>query len=201
MVELRYSGGPNNKFAVASLGGVMSSEVIPDNSLENLWDDVNRVEVINGRTEHRLFYLYNSDAEDYLKTRFITLVIPADTEIAFALGPSVTDGSTEQLLVTEDSTPSGLTWFDFDDWDDLEIPIGTVDQSAGIPIWMRRKVIIGSDSVRTISLIIDGIANTITSAITQDFGSVENSFDNEQIIPRSSRFLTDVDFVGEALTS
>ena len=63
-IELRYSGGASNKFAITSLGGNMSTTVIPDAVLQNLYDDVNRVEVINGRIEHRCFYITNVGAQD-----------------------------------------------------------------------------------------------------------------------------------------
>ena len=84
-VTLFYSGGLTNSFGITSIGGVKSTTPIPNGDLNNLWDDVNRVEVINGRIEHRCFYITNDGATDYLKGGLITLVIPANTEIAFEL--------------------------------------------------------------------------------------------------------------------
>lgn len=195
MVDLRYSGGPGNQFAVSSLGGAMSSESIPDASLGNLFDDVNRVEVINGRIEHRCFFILNDSGGDFLKLKGITLVIPADTEISFA----VDESAVPQLLPTEDSTPVGLSFLNFDEWNTLEIPIGTLDDTKAIAMWIRRKVVVGSDLLRTISMVLDAIDNTIT--ITQDFGSIENNFDNKFIKSRSPLFLWDVDLMGESLWS
>jgi len=50
MAQLFYSGGASNKFASASIGGLMSNTQIPNSQIDNLFDDVTRVEVINGRT-------------------------------------------------------------------------------------------------------------------------------------------------------
>lgn len=195
-VELRYSGSANNKFAIASLGGVMSSEVIPDAVLQNLFDDVNRVEVINGRIDHRCFYITNIGVQDYYRARLITLVTPPDTELSYAVNDP---GVTPQLLVTEDSTPTGLSFLKFAEWNSLEVPIGTLDIGDKIAIWIKRKVTVGSDSVRTVSLIVDGKDNVVT--ITGDFGTIESSLDNEYTRNRSSKFFTDIDFVGESLLS
>lgn len=194
-VELRYSGGAGNKFAVSSIGGSMSSEVIPDNNPQNLFDDVNRVEVINGRTEYRMFYLYNNSVTDYMRVKGFQIIIPANTEIAFA----VDDDPNPQLLATEDSVPSGLYFYDVDEWLGLKVPIGLLDQSKGIPIWMRRKVIQGADTVRIIDVTFDGDDNNLT--FTQDFFSHMNAIDNVFVKARSAAYFTDLDFIGESLTS
>ncbi len=194
-VEFRYSGGVSNKFAVTSLGGAMSTEVIPDAVLQNLFDDVNRVEVINGRIEHRCFFINNNGAQDYYRTRFITIVIPTDTEVSFA----VDESDIPQLLSTEDATPLGLSFLKFSDWNTLEVPIGRIDIGKKIAIWLKRKVTVGSDSVRTISFIVDGEDNVIVT--TGDFGTIENQLDNEHVRTRSPSFFADIDFVGESLLS
>ena len=194
-VEFRYSGGPGNKFAVTSLGGAMSTEVIPDAVLENLFDDVNRVEVINGRIEHRCFFINNNGAQDYYRTRFITIVIPTDTEVSFAADES----DIPQLLSTEDATPLGLSFLKFSDWNTLQLPIGRIDIGKKIAIWLKRKVTVGSDNIRTISFIVDGEDNVIVT--TGDFGTIENQLDNEFVSTRSPSFFADIDFVGESLLS
>lgn len=192
-VTLFLSGGTGNQFPISSIGGDISSTPIVDNDLNNLFDDVNRVEVINGKTEHRMFYIKNTEATNYLKTEFVTLVIPADTEISFA----VDDSDSPQLLPTEDSTPTGLSFLKFSEWNTLQIPLGTFDINGEIAVWIKRKVLIGSNLVRTISKFVVGIDNVLTP--TGDFNTIENSFDNKFIRNRSSLFFTDIDFVGEAL--
>lgn len=194
-VEFRYSGGVSNKFAITSLGGAMSTEVIPNAVLQNLFDDVNRVEVINGRIEHRCFFIDNNGAQDYYKTRFITIIIPTDTEISFA----VDESDIPQLLSTEDATPLGLSFLKFSEWNTLEVPIGRIDIGKKIAIWLKRKVTVGSDNVRTISFIVDGEDNVIVT--TGDFGTIENQLDNEYVRTRSPSFFADIDFVGESLLS
>ncbi len=202
--ELYYSGGVANKFAVGSLGGERSTELIPDASLQNLFDNVNRVEVINGRTEYRMFWIKNSDAQDYYKTTFKGITIPISSEIAFAIDGASYQGDTPQLLATEDTTPVGLTFFDLAEFvPSFRLPIGQFEQSGGyneIAIWMRRKVLQGAIAgTKTIALTIDGTDNGLT--ITQDFSSTKSSIDNWFASARDDQFFTDVDFVGEALTS
>ena len=197
MVQLRYSGSSSNQFAISSIGGGISDTVIPNNQLENLLDNVSRVEVINGRTEYKMFYVFNNDSDKYLKVRFKDIMIPDNTEIAFAVDNSVLP----QLLVTEDSAPSGLTFFRFKDWDKLEMGIGALGLGKYKAIWIRRKVLIGSSEVRTVSITIDGKDDDFLQAPTEDFNSIQNGFDNESIVPHSASFYTDLDFVGEALTS
>jgi len=195
MTELRYSGGLLNKFARSSIGGVMSDTVIVNNSLENLFDNVTRVEVINGRTEFRLFYIFNEGGTKFFNVALRNIIIPEDTELAFAID----DSDSPQALSTEDEVPVGLSFWNFDEWDNLVVPIGKYDVGDRIPVWMRRKVLQGSNIVRKIGLSIKGDPDMLV--ISQDFGTVENIFDNCLIKPRSSSFLTDVDLVGESLTS
>lgn len=195
MVQLRYSGGTLNMFPNTSTGGGMSNTQIPDSVLNNLFDTVNRVEVINGRIEYRCFWIYNETANKYYKVKLKGLVVPVDAEIAFAV-----DGSlTPQQLSSEDQTPVGLTFFQFDEWTELEIPIGHLQTTNKVAIWIRRKVLSGAAQTKTINLTINGGDNSLT--ITQDFSSTENSFDNESIRLRSPLFYTDEDFAGEALLS
>ncbi len=199
---LYYSGGSLNQNAIGSIGGDRSNTLIPDAVLENLFDDVNRVEVINGRTEYRMFWIKNDDAQDYYRTKLASITIPVDTEIAFAVDSDSLQGNTPQLLATEDSTPVGLTFFEYKEWNDLNLPIGQFEQTGEaneIAIWMKRKVLEGSNLVRTINLTIIGTDNGLS--ITQDFNTVKSSFDNILMFSRSDKYFTDIDFVGEALLS
>jgi len=103
------------------------------------------------------------------------------------------------LLPTEDSTPTGLSFLSFDAYNTLKVPLGTLNDTKSIAVWMRRKVIVGSNSLRTISFVIDGIDDPIT--IGGDFGSIENTHDNIFITTHSSEYFCDIDFVGESLLS
>jgi len=92
-----------------------------------------------------------------------------------------------------------LSFYKFSEWNSLKIPIGNLATLKSIPVWIKRKVLQGSSTVRNIDFDIDGNPNTLT--ITQDFSTVQNLFDNFEIQSRSSQFLTDIDKVGEALLS
>lgn len=195
MVKLRYSGGTTNRFPITSIGGGISDTEIPDAELGNLFDDVTRVEVINGRTEYRCFFILNDTGTDHYRVRLKNLVVPTDAEISFAVDPSVVP----QQLITEDSTPVGLTFYKFREWNELEIAIGLLDQTKQIAIWIKRKVLLGSTTTKMIDFNIDGGVNSLT--ITQDFNSVFNALDNDFVTSRSTEFFTDEDFCGESLLS
>lgn len=198
VVKLYLSGGAANKFPITSLGGVRSTTEIEAATLNNLFDDTTRVEIINGRIEYRCFYVRNESGGDFMRARFINLVIPPITESEFSF--AVNDpGDTPQQLITEDSTPVGLTFFKFRDWRQLELAIGVLDDTEERAIWIKRKVLEGSDTVKMVDFDVDGQDNTFTP--TQDFFSVESSHDNDSIVARSPQFFADIDFAGEALTS
>ena len=198
VVKLYLSGGTANKFPVTSLGGVRSLTEIVAATLNNLFDDTTRVEIINGRIEYRCFYIKNESGGDFMRARFINLDIPptVQSEFSFAVNDP---GDTPQQLVTEDQTPVGLTFYKFRDWRALEVAIGVLDDTKDIAIWIKRKVLEGSGDVRMVDFDIDGEDNVF--APTQDFFSVESSHDNDSIRSRSTEFFTDIDFVGESLTS
>lgn len=195
MVKIKYSGGTNNKFASASLGGEMSSEEIPNGQLGNLFDNITRVEIINGRTEFRCFYIENDEGNDFFRARLQNLVVPVDAEISFAVDVS----DPPQLLATEDQIPVGLTFYKFTEWNELEIPIGDLKDTKKVAIWLKRMVLEGSDEDKMIDFVIDAKDQNIT--ITQDFGTIDNIFDNHFVTTRTPQFFTDQDFVGESLLS
>lgn len=195
MVEIRYSGGVNNRFSSTSIGGEMSEYIIPNNQIDNLFDKVTRVQIINGRTEFRLFYIYNKDSEQYIKTKLSNIKIPENAEISFA----VDSNKNPQQLESEDSVPNGLTFYKFDEWDGLKIFIGNLKNKKSVPVWIRRKVLQGSNKIRIISFDIEG--DVISFAPRGDFSSIENIFNNYFVNSRSNEFYTDLDKVGEALLS
>ncbi len=198
VVKLYLSGGVANKFPVTSLGGVRSTTEIVAATLNNLFDDTTRVEIINGRIEYRCFYIKNESGGDFMRARFINLVIPpaVESEFSFAINDP---GVVAEQLPTEDQTPAGLTFFKFRDFRALEVALGLIDDTKEIAIWIKRKVLAGSDVVKMVDFDIDGQDNAL--APTQDFSSIESSHDNDQISTRGTGFFTDIDFVGESLTS
>ena len=56
-----YSGGAANDDPAASLGGVISSEVVLE-TLNGLFDDVSGAEAVAGDTEYRCVYVKNTSA-------------------------------------------------------------------------------------------------------------------------------------------
>lgn len=195
-VTLRYSGGSSNKFAQTSLGGAISVTSFATGVLNNIFDDTTRVEIINGRIDYRCFYIDNDGGTDHMKFKLKAITIPEDTEISFAVNDP---GETAQLLTTEDQTPIGLTFYKFDEWNELEMAIGLMDDTHTRAIWLKRKVLQGGSGQKMVDFTMDAEDNTFTP--TQDWHSIENSHDNDSVAPRSPLYLTDIALVGESLTS
>lgn len=194
-VQLRYSGGDSNRFARASIGGAISSTAITTDDMQNLFDDVTRVEIINGKIDYRCFFIYNDGTDDYIRLQLKNIMIPKDTEISFA----VDDSEIPQLLQAEDLPPIGLTFFDLDRWLNFELPLGLLNVGSHVAIWIKRRVFIGSLESRVISILIAASDNNLV--ISQDFNSIENGFDNLNIVNISPMAYVDVNLIGEALVS
>jgi hypothetical protein len=58
-VDIRLSGGAGNSNVNASIGGVMSSTLLVDNVLNNLFEDVPGSESLPGEEKYRLVYIQN----------------------------------------------------------------------------------------------------------------------------------------------
>lgn len=197
VVELRYSGGASNQFAVASIGGGMSDSAIISGVLENLFDDVTRVESINGKTEYRKFYVYNNTANTFIRGRMLNLEITENSEISFAIDKEDLDDL--QILPAEDSVPEGLSFYKVSDWLHFEVPIGALKPQAKVPIWIKRKVTTSEAAAESIQLKLK--APDDNTGVTEIFRTIHNNYNNIAIKSVSSQFLTDLSFVGEALTS
>ena len=195
MVQLRYSGGATNQFATASIGGAMSDTQIPNNVIHNLFDIVTRVEVINGRTDHRMFYIYNDVNTKYFKCYLGSIQIPENAEISFAI-----DGSEiPQQLQREDQLPVNLSFYEIGKWNKLKIPIGHFEHQKKIPIWIKRKVLTADSEQKMIDFNIEATVDSITISANVDFHTKENIMDNFYINVRNSYYYTNVDKVGEVI--
>jgi len=196
-MKVRYSGGVTNQFAATSIGGVMSNTDAPDNVFENIFDKVDRIEVINGRTDYRCFYFYNDGSDLYYRTFVKNFTIPENNEIEFAIEHS--PNGIAQSIVTEDIPPVGLTFFKPTDYNAFRLGIGEIITNSKIIVWIKRKVVVGALGNLIISFILDGTTNSLT--ITQDFNTLKSGIDNIKYVNRIGPYLTDIDKVGEALAS
>jgi len=110
-VKLYLSGGASNTNPNASLGGVISTTEIVDNTLNNLFDVVVGQESKIGDTEYRAFYIKNTHATLTLMNPgvYILTNTPSATT-SVEISPATEVGSPIQSLPNENTAPSTQTF-------------------------------------------------------------------------------------------
>jgi len=104
------SGGASNTDTDASLGGVISSTEIVDDSLNNLFAAAGAAEALAGSTKYRAFFVKNNHATLTLvgSVVYISSNTPsADTEVKIAIADEAVGVSTIETIANEDTAPSG----------------------------------------------------------------------------------------------
>jgi len=159
-LELHLSGGQLNSSSDGSLGGIMSDTIVTTDVVENLFDNINRSESLLGRTEYRCFYIKNNGIARTANV-FVTISAKAGiTDISLGLDPAGKgDGSTRGVatsIVTEDTTPTGVRWFDVHkEWDTVVFPVGAIKDGEAVAVWLRRETEQGASQTVTFDLKVD----------------------------------------------
>ena len=104
------SGGASNSDTDASLGGVVSSVAVVDDTLNNLFAVGAAAEALAGSTKYRAIFVKNThatitavSAEIYISSNTPS----ADTEVKIALADEAVGVSTIETIVNEDTAPVG----------------------------------------------------------------------------------------------
>lgn len=141
------SGGASNTDKNASIGGIISSTLITDNVVANLFDNVSYAESVAGDIEYRCFYLKNTNGTDTVTAvlAWIQSQTPSgSTVIAIGLDPAgVGNGSTTGVAATpadENTAPSGVTFSTSPVDAASGLAIGTMTAGQAIAIWIRRTI-------------------------------------------------------------
>jgi hypothetical protein len=150
-IEFRLSGGSSNSDPNASIGGIMSSTEIVDDTVANLFDNVTGGEAASGSVEYRCFYIVNTHGTDSLsgvKLWIESNTPSADTVIDIALDPAgIGDGASTGVAVTpspldELTAPGGVS-FELSPLpvdESTAIEIGDLDAGEAQAVWVRRTV-------------------------------------------------------------
>lgn len=145
-IHLRLSGGAGNSDPNASLGGVMSSVQIVDNTLHNLFDKVSGTESTNGDTEYRGFYVLNNHGSLTLESGKIwidseTVHTGANVQIGLA-----TQGLNGEMstIATEQDAPSPVVTFVEAATEGAALSLGNVPFSNKYGIWLKRIINTGT---------------------------------------------------------
>lgn len=136
-IQFRMSGGAANASAIASLGGVKSSNVYP----AALFDDTGAPESAAGDTEYRAFYVHNNHATLTFTNAVIWLnaqTLGAGHAIAIGVGASAVNG-VEQTIANEDLAPATVV-FTSPTTQGTGLALGSIPAGQHRAVWQRRVV-------------------------------------------------------------
>jgi len=150
------SGGAGNSSPAASLGGIISSTEVTNNSLNDLWDDVSGTEATAGSTEYRCVYLKNTHA-----TLSLTLSKAWIDTNTTASGDAITIGldlagvnATADTISVETEAPSPSVTFSTAVDKASGLNTGTVANGQYYGIWIKRVVNAGAGAATSNSYIL-----------------------------------------------
>jgi len=141
-----FSGGSGNTNPAASLGGVISTTELTDNTTHNIWDQVSSAESSAGDTEYRCIYVKNEhgsltwqNAAVYISSN----TTATDTLVEIALGSSAIN-ATEQTIANESTAPTlpGANGTNFSSaaGSGNALAIGNIPFGQSKAIWIKRVI-------------------------------------------------------------
>jgi len=184
-VEIRLSGGEFNTTPNGSLGGQRSDTVMVDDTVQNLFDNINRAEALIGRTEFRCLYVFNTGGGHISGTTIEITINPSVTQMSIGLDPAGSgDGRTHGIattIATEDTAPTGVKFFGEDNTDDgnfnvafdlVVMPVGILKSGEGQAIWLKRKTETGPAATISVRTVIKHEAVSLPGDTIDDGGAV-----------------------------
>ena len=137
-----YSGGAANSNGGNSLGGVKSSEEIPDDTLHNLTDLVTGAENAAGQTIYRIIYIENQDSRDAYNVK-LYLLNNEESEISIAVDEG--KNTVAQVLASETASPGNLTWVS-PSTEGTAMALGLFEEDDYRAVYIRRVVAAGGEA-------------------------------------------------------
>jgi hypothetical protein len=140
-IEFRYSGGAANADPSLSLGGAMSSEIVPSNSLANLFSEVALAESEFGLVDYRCIYVLNTHASDTLAIGAANTQLPPDqagASIAMGLDPAGVNADA-QAIAYSTAVPVGVAFLAYPP-SGAGLDLGDLGPSDFIAVWIRRTI-------------------------------------------------------------
>ena len=171
-IALKYSGGKLNKTGIGSIGGKKSDTSITSAGMENIFDNVNRVEAINNRTEFRAVYVENTGDETIKNVILKLRSQPDNTEFEVA----VEAGDEAQIITSEDQAPNDIVFYKLSDYQAFQLPIGVIEPDGYKIIWFKRTVMSNSppESVFKITFNWTDFTNTLSNTINDVVSTSES---------------------------
>ena len=149
--DIRFflSGGTDNFNPRDSRGGAISKAEVFNDVLENIFDNVTRIEADNGSTEYRCLYIKNMGSEVWKNTIIYAGEGTTSTEDAiwYGVGTAPIGGIEQGPLATEDQTPAGVN-FQNGPLKKNAFLLGDLAPGATKSIWLRRVVNQGAKTLK-----------------------------------------------------
>ena len=147
-IVIRLSGGSSNTDPNLSLGGVISTTALTNNSLHNLFDEVSGTESLAGDTEYRGIYILNNHGSLTMKVTRVYISqnsTSADSEMDIA---QADDGlnATMETVANESTAPTGPT-FSHPTTYAGGIDYGNIPFSQKYGLWCKRVINAGAAAI------------------------------------------------------
>ena len=158
-IKFFLSGGTSNANVNASIGGVISTTEVTDNSLHNLFDKTLGTESTAGDIEYRCIYVKNTHGS--LELELAKIWISTNTSspanvIAIALD-GAGKGGTAETETDENVAPTGESFSQPSAYSGgLSLDGGGTGLGYGVsyPIWIRRTIAAGATAVDNVTFVL-----------------------------------------------
>lgn len=137
-IKIYLSGGAGNSDVNASLGGIISTTELVDNSLHNLFDVVSSAEASAGDTEYRCIYVKNTHGTLTLQSAKTWIQTQSTVPLAIALAGEGLNGTAE-TVADESTAPTGET-FSSPTVEGSALSFGDMAPGETYALWVRRTV-------------------------------------------------------------
>lgn len=142
-IDFHLSGGAGNSDPDASLGGIISTTQIVDNTDNNIFDDVTGDEASSGKINYRAIFVANAHGSLTLQASVIWIesnTTSADDTVAIALaGEGIQASGNIETIADEDTAPIGETFSEPAN-KAAGLTMGDMPFANEHGIWLRRTV-------------------------------------------------------------
>lgn len=162
-IKCFISGGAANTNPNASLGGIISTTELTDNSLHNLFAKVGAAEALAGSVKYRGVYIKNTHATltyEAVLAYISSQTTSPDTSIKIALAGEGA-GATMETIANEDTAPVGEVFVTADGVAN-GLSMGDLGVAVRYGVWIQRTVTAGATAFGSDTTIVATRGETIS---------------------------------------
>lgn len=138
-IDFFLSGGAGNTDPNASLGGIISTTQVVDDTLHNVFDKVTGDEALAGDIEYRGIYVKNSHASITLETTIIW-INQNTTNSEIAIGLSAQGLNATMTAIANESTAPAAVSFSQPANKGAGLTMGNIPATQNYGFWIRRTI-------------------------------------------------------------